>query len=467
MTTYRRVIPDVVVAAVVGAGALGLGVFVVKSPLLAVGGLALAAMVLVGAVDATYPALAWLAVAPFVQAIEPGSPLLALTMAFHRVLLPVVGLSTLLGQSVRRQLRLLVSEKLMLAFLAYAFVSLYMSWRGSFGTLDGAEAVRTFLFAYVVPFGALLIGVRLRASSHRKVLGMLALTCGAAISLGGVLQSATGLAIFPGAGVWQDVWHPRAVGSLANPAVSAYVAHVGTFAAIYLAFRYARWRVVGIVAALAGAAFTILTYTRSAWVAFAVGIVAIAWLYSKARPWVVVGIALAAIAFSLNVGGFVDSAFLEERASNQENVHGRFAFGSTGVRMFEDEPIVGQGFGTYDVRARDFAAGFGQVGAGVAVADTSHNSFLTILAELGAVGFLLYAAAIFAALKTIVSGLRGGGVDRLKVVALVAGLLSYFVSANLIDMRFFSFAVSLFWFNLGLAVASARRSDRAAGPVVP
>jgi O-antigen ligase len=131
--------------------------------------------------------------------------------------------------------------------------------------------------------------------------------------------------------------------------------------------------------------------------------------------------------------------------------------------MFADSPFVGQGFGMYDVKARDYAVGYGQVGAAVAVGDTSHNSFLTILAELGAIGFLLYGAAIYAGVRKGVAALRGKipGVDRLKVVALGAGLVSYVVSANLIDMRFFSFAISLFWFNVGLLDAAAREHEPA------
>lgn len=463
MTTYRRIVPDTLVAGGVAAAAVVLGVLVVKSPLLAIGGLGLSALILVGAVDVTLPAIAWLAVAPFVQAIEPGSPLLVITIAFHRALLPIVGLGALVGESVRRQLRFSRSEKLLIAFLAYAFVSLLMTWNGRFSTPPGTEATRTFLLAYVVPFGALVIATRLPVRSQTKVLVMLG-AVGAVMSAGGIVQNLLGRSVFPGAGVWQEIWDPRAVGALANPAVSAYVAQVGTFVAIYLGFRVAGLRALGALTVLAGTVFTILTYTRSAWVAFAVGIGAIAWLYRRARPWVIVFVVVAAAAFSFNVGGFVDEAFLEERAGNQENVEGRVAFGSTGFRMFEDQPVIGQGFGAYDTESFRFAAGFGRVGAAVSVADTSHNSFLTILAELGAVGFLLYAAAIFFALKGAVGALRrpGAGVDRLKIVTLLAGVLSYFVSANLIDMRFFSFAVALFWFNLGLLIEVGRSADERA-----
>ncbi|MFN2588990.1 MAG: O-antigen ligase family protein [Actinomycetota bacterium] len=464
MTTYRRALPDAFVAGSVVVAAVGLGVLAVKTPLLAIAGFGVCVMVVAGAVDPTLPSLAWLTVAPFVQALDPGSPLLALTIAFHRALLPIVAVGTLLGDAVRRRLRLSPAEKLLLVFLAYGLVSLVMTWRGSFSSAIGAEAARTFLLSYVVPFGALVIAIRLPAASHRKVFAMLALAA-AAISVGGILQNVAGVAVFPGAAVWQEVWKPRAVGALANPAVSAYVAQTGIFVAIYLAFRHPVFRVVAIPAVVAGTVFTILTYTRSAWLALALGVVAIAWLYSKARPWVVAFVVVAVAAFSLNVGGFVDESFLEERAGNQENVQGRVAFGSTGFRMFKDQPLVGQGFGAYDTKAREFAAGFGAVGAGVAVADTSHNSFLTILAELGLIGFALYAGAIFFGVRKAVAALRRPrpGVDRLKIVVLLAGVLSYLVSANLIDMRFFSFAVSLFWFTVGLVITTGEGARDAAG----
>ena len=459
MKASRRVASDGLILAV-GAFAVLLGVASVKEPLLTIGAFGVVAMVAVAVADPTLPAVAWLLVAPFVNALEPGSPLVVFTMAFHRFLLPVVGLSTMLGQSIRRQLRLLTSERVLLLFLAYALVSLVMSWRGSTGTIPASEAQRTFLFAYVVPFGALLLAHRIPLESHKRILQALALMAGI-IALGGIVQSVTGAGIFPGAARWLEHWEPRAVGSLGNPAVSGYVVHVGVFAAAYLVARHAGLRIPGLVVVAAGGVFTILTYTRSVWLALAAGAVSIAWFYRRARLWVVVALVAAAGAFTLNVGGFVDTAFLEERAGNQENVEGRFAFGSTGFRMFEDSPIVGQGFGTYDIKAKDFAVGFGTVGASVAVADTSHNTFLTILAELGLVGFGLYLTALWLGLRRGLSVLRRKvpGADRLKVLALFAGVVSYGISANLIDMRFFSFAIALFWFNVGLIDASARGAE--------
>lgn len=458
MTTYRRALPDKAVAAAAGFAAVVLGMVVVKSPMLAIAAAGLTALIVAGAVDPTLPSLAWLAVAPFVQAIEPGSPVLGLTIAFHRALLPIAAVGTLFGEALRRRLRLTVAERFFLLFLAYALVSLFLTWRGQFSSPEGAEAVRTFLFAHVVPFGALVIAARLPGSSHRKVLIML--TVVAAVSaIGALVQSIAGVGVFPGGAVWQEIWDPRSAGALANPAVSGYVAHVGTFVAVYLGFRHPGLRLFAFGVAAAGALFTVLTYTRSAWVAFALGLATIAWLYRKARPWVIVFSVTAVAAFTFNVGGFVDTAFLEERAGNQENAAGRVAFGSTGFRMFKDAPLAGQGFGAYDTKAREFAAGFGQVGAAVAFRETSHNSFLTILAELGAAGFLLYAGACYFGIRSAVRALRRGGpeVDRLLIVALLAGLVSYFVSANLIDMRFFSFAVSLFWFNVGLTIAVVER----------
>lgn len=445
--------------AVVGVVAILLGIFAVRDPVLAVGGFTLVALLMVAAVDVSVPVLAWIAVAPFVQALQPESQLVLLTFAFHRLLLPVAALGALLGASVRRQLRLFTAEKLMLLFLAYALGSLLLSWRGIGGVAAG-EAQRTFLLAYVVPFGALVLGYRLAPETHRRILLALGAMAGV-ISAGGIVQVLTGTEIFPGAAAWQEIWDPRAVGSLGNPAVTGYVTHVGVFAAIFVAARYSAWRAPAIAVAAVGAAFTVLTYTRSVWVGLLLGAITVAWLYRRARTWVVGGIVVAVLAFVFNVGGFVDSAFLEERAGNQENVQGRVAFGSTGLKMFVDRPLLGQGFGTYDLRSSDYAVGYGTVGASVSSADTSHNSFLTLLAELGVVGFVLYGAALVAALRRSVAALRGRvpSTDRLKIVVLLAGIVSYLVSANLIDMRFFSFAISLFWFNVGLADASAREQE--------
>lgn len=444
---------------VVGVVAILLGIFAVKDPILAVGGFTLVALLMVSAFDVSVPVLAWVAVAPFVQALPLESPLVLLTFAFHRLLLPVAAIGAILGASVRRQLRLFTAEKILLVFLAYALGSLVLNWRGIGGVAAG-EAQRTLLLAYVVPFGALVLGYRVAPAAQRRVLLALAAMAGV-ISAGGIVQSLAGVEIFPGAAAWQEIWEPRAVGSLGNPAVTGYVTHVGVFVAVFVAARYRAWRVPAIAVAAVGAAFTVLTYTRSVWVGLLLGAVTVAWLYPRARAWVVGGIVVAVLAFVFNVGGFVDSAFLEERAGNQENVQGRVAFGSTGFKMFADRPLLGHGFGTYDVKSGDYAVGYGTVGAAVSSADTSHNSFLTLLAELGIVGFFLYGAALVAALRRSIAALRGRvpSADRLKIVALLAGVVSYLVSANLIDMRFFSFAISLFWFNVGLLDASVRDGE--------
>ena len=83
------------------------------------------------------------------------------------------------------------------------------------------------------------------------------------------------------------------------------------------------------------------------------------------------------------------------------------------------------------------------------MANTSHDTFLTILVELGLVGVLLYATPLVVAFAGILRGAR----ERMdwEVAALVGTVIVYLVSALTFDMRFFSLVPALPWIAAGLA----------------
>jgi O-antigen ligase len=92
----------------------------------------------------------------------------------------------------------------------------------------------------------------------------------------------------------------------------------------------------------------------------------------------------------------------------------------------------------------------GSVPASFGTDYTSHNTYLTILVEIGGVGLalLLIPAAIITwqALKMALASPE----LRWFVVGAIAALGVYVFTASSIDMRFFSFVPALTWLLLGI-----------------
>src|SRR5207249_1468394 len=84
------------------------------------------------------------------------------------------------------------------------------------------------------------------------------------------------------------------------------------------------------------------------------------------------------------------------------------------------------------------------------IANTSHNSFLTILVEWGAVGFALFIAPwLIIAYRALQHAMRDPS-SRWLLLGATGGLVTYIAAANAIDFRFFSFVPAVAWLLLAL-----------------
>ncbi|MCO5316219.1 MAG: O-antigen ligase family protein [Solirubrobacterales bacterium] len=152
------------------------------------------------------------------------------------------------------------------------------------------------------------------------------------------------------------------------------------------------------------------TYSQSSFIALLAGLAALAALRWSVK-WVAGGVlvlAAAVLAFGTFAGGVVklDLGALNKQTSGRANlVEG-------GIDLFESRPVFGYGSGA-------FSASFRRVVAdGRAPVTESHTEPVTVAAERGVVGLLLYLGLIATALTALTAGFRrvmpglGGPFDR-------------------------------------------------------
>ena len=142
----------------------------------------------------------------------------------------------------------------------------------------------------------------------------------------------------------------------------------------------------------------LLTYTRSIWLGTALATIVLCTLtlHGKLRRLAVLGLVGGALAMLTIVGhGFV--AFEREygAAETQESTQMRAVFAYVSWLMFQEKPIAGYGFGHYPHENRPFLNDRQtEMYLGSIRGYIHHNTFLSLLVELGIFGFLLYVAVL-------------------------------------------------------------------------
>ena len=121
------------------------------------------------------------------------------------------------------------------------------------------------------------------------------------------------------------------------------------------------------------------------------------------------------------------------------------------IQLAEQKPALGWGYGSFDTVKNGPNADIEGVYAASVKLYTSHDTFLTMLVELGLVGVCLFAIPFLVVGTTSVRRMRSGGADAWVRSASVAALGVCVLSAMTFDTRFFSVAIVLPWIFLGLA----------------
>jgi O-antigen ligase len=235
----------------------------------------------------------------------------------------------------------------------------------------------------------------------------------------------------------------RATGTLANPGVLGMMLGFAiVFAVAILTWRGPRalrrpsWIALGLCTPA-----LFFTLTRGPIVATAAAVILLL-LFAKARLAGLAVLLAAVVAILLVLPAVQKTAVYNNRFSVSSTVDIRVAIQDVSLKLASEKPVLGWGYDSFDEvkNASEFVAA---AGGGVALASvletTSHNTYLTILVELGALGLLLYV------LPFAILGFRGvmrrppGDESWLLAVAL-GSLIVVALTASTLDFRFFSFA---------------------------
>jgi O-antigen ligase len=297
------------------------------------------------------------------------------------------------------------SAAIWLARVLAAVVVLYalQTWySGDFS--KGLQNVCFFLVPFTVAYG-LLRDVEWDRRLLRLVLCVVAVEAVAFVLVGSVEYATRSL-------FWNDqvirsnefhtyfrvnsvFWDPNVYGRYL-----ALVIVVATAALLWIKER----RAFALLAVLVGVLWIGLaqTFSQSSFIALLAGLAVLAalrWSWRWTLAAVAVGIVAAALAIVL-VGG---SGKLTTDRLNVD-LSGRGNLVSGGLELFSERPIQGSGSGSFQTAYRDHRAN-----KDIPVS-VSHTEPVTIAAEQGFLGLLLYVALIIVALWTMTSGIRGSPV---------------------------------------------------------
>jgi O-antigen ligase len=337
-----------------------------------------------------------------------------------------------------REVRALPSAVALPGALFFAFACCSALWA------DDLEAATNQLLFFTLPFVALLATVARAEFPHWAPRALAA----AALALASV---------FAAVGLWQAATHelffyaPNLTTSNANTDYfrvtslfgdpSLYGRHVvlgiGVALALLATRSWRTWPLIGLLALMwAGLLFS---YSQSSMAALLVITLALAVATGDRRVRRAVG--LLALAAALAAAGYVAVQVADGRSLNRITSD-RTERVEHAVRVIEEHPLVGVGIGGQPRASRLLAGGDRPTPNFV-----SHTTPLTVFAELGAVGLVLYAWLLVGGLRLILQLRR---TNEPLALALGAALIGLFVHA-----LFYSGLLEdpLTWFVLAVAAA--------------
>jgi hypothetical protein len=321
------------------------------------------------------------------------------------------------------------------AFFAFAFLSLLWA--------DDVRAGVSLLTYFTLPFVVLLATVA-RAEFPEfvpRALATVALGLASLFALVGLWQAATHELFFyaPNLAVSNaNTDYFRVTSLFGDP--SLYGRHVvlgiGVALSLLAARRWRTWPLIGLIVLMwTGLLFS---YSQSSMAALLVVTLALALVTGDRRVRRAVGV-LALLA-ALAAGGYVAYELLDGKQSLNRITSDRTERVEETLRVVEADPLLGVGIGGQPRASRRLAGSDQPTPAFV-----SHTTPLTVAAELGLVGLLLYAWLLFGGVRLIGSVLRG---DEALGLALGACFIALFVHA-LFYSGFLEDPIT--WFVLGTA----------------
>jgi O-antigen ligase len=264
------------------------------------------------------------------------------------------------------------------------------------------------------------------------------------------------LAVIDGATHW-NVWHTvvtggdhvyRATSTIGSPAA------LGTYLGVAVAVAVAilSWdgpqtlRRPSLILIIVAVPASYVTYTRGPVLATAIVAAMIALAAGRVRWRTVFLLAALGVAIFAAWGHLTSTAIYKDRFGVTRTVTPRVVMTDVAVKLFEKRPAFGWGYSTFD-QAKFLVPTTQPV---VVQTTTSHDTFLTVLSELGVTGLaLLVLPWLVLPWRAVVAASRRI-VEPWIVAACVGSIVVYVIGAFTYDTRFFSFVIALPWIAAGL-----------------
>ena len=393
----------------------------------------------------------WLSLAPFLLH-TPTADERRLYWIIHRALPPITLGIIILGSALqlthRRLPKLGLPE---LAMAGYVIVSLFSIW-----ALNDSPLATTFLFydRVFIPICLYLI-VRLTIQDSHSARRLLPVLVFLVIS-----QSIIGILSWYWPQVLPSEWltqaGSRTIGSVVNASVytttltlaGLLVFHAGMNSNNVIFRRFAVFTLL-----LAGYCIFV-SFSRASWLAGILVLVGLLFIY----PRFTLKTTLIVSAVLLVFGGWLLSDQIQwaqarfRSAESEQSALSRLPVYYAAMRMFEDRPLTGWGYGNFDLydwRFQERVAGLPSDNKDHA----SHNLYLTTIAEQGilGLGFLLIPALwlLFLSFKAFPQMPKNGFWSRKLLVILWLVILSHIIVNNFSNMRVV-FGLGMWWITLGL-----------------
>jgi O-antigen ligase len=251
---------------------------------------------------------------------------------------------------------------------------------------------------------------------------------------------------------WQRLGDDRAIATLGNPAVTGAFIGVGIVVALaVLCWRGPiQLRRLAIVMLLVGFPGLYATKTRGPVLATLAAAVLIVSFSARSR---LVGFGTAALVALLLVVFWPQirsSSVYRQRLTQKQNVEARVVLQNVSYKLIERKPLLGWGYDSFDRVKYDVNVPSSALPLSQALQSTSHDTYLTILVEYGAVGFAFFVLPWIAILLRVLRRVRAPARDRWFLVSILGSILLVAIDGATLDYRFFSFIPMLAWLSLAL-----------------
>jgi O-antigen ligase len=387
-------------------------------------------------------------------------------ISFYRIMWILLFLS-FLSQIALKERDLLPITKIEIAMILFCIVCLVSMFRaGSIFKAGEGLVLSDFLNNYAIPFSILFLSKQIMDNEEKiKKLFNALLIIGIYLTFTGIFEhfNLTAL-VFPRTIMdpYKGIHFGRARGPFLQAEINGTILGMILVASVYVVL-HKRRRLSKIFYIIFTSLIPItifFTYTRACWLGFISSILVVPLFYQRLRKIFLSGFFIVFIITILNWSNVTSPDRTVGGVTAMNPVYDRINVGAASLDMFINKPIFGFGFNTFaSVYSDYFYKVNGIPYQGVSVG--SHHTLLTILVEVGLVGFVPLMLIFFYIFKHSKELYRKSPPNPFLGKGLVAIFwgtsIVYIINMQFVEMRYFLFPNSLFFMLAGTVVGLNQR----------